>query len=94
MAGYRKTVRADGTVAWSKVKTFPRLPDQDDDVLIWLMRESFEAVFAADGLTVENWIDLGEVPAAEAISPSEESKLGRPATDYVWRRFEGIGVRA
>ena len=60
---------------------------------MWLTRESFDRKAAGDALVIVEFLDLGEVPA-EDIPPKVEKQLGAPATDFVWRAFEGVGARA
>lgn len=71
----------------------PRDAPADEDTLVWLTRESFDRKAAADALTITEFVDVGEV-AAEDIPPKADKQLGRPATDFVWRAFEGVGERA
>lgn len=67
-------------------------PDQDDLVLVWLTRESFERAADRDCLHLTEFSDLGELDPAE-IPPKAEEQLEAPATDYAWRIFEGTGER-
>lgn len=71
----------------------PRDQPADEPTLLWLMRESFDHKAAADALVIVNFADVGEV-AAEDIPPKADKQLGRPAADFVWRAFEGVGARA
>ncbi len=71
----------------------PRDNPADEAQLIWLTRESFDRKAAADALTIVDFIDAGEV-APEDIPPKADKQLGRPATEFVWRAFEGVGERA
>lgn len=79
---FQKTYRA----------TVPVPHDTQDDVLVWLTRESFDRAAEADSLVLREFTDLGEV-APEDIPPKVEKQLGKPATDFVWRSFEGVGER-
>lgn len=65
----------------------------DDQTVVWLTRESFDRKAAADALVIVEFIDAGEM-LAEDIPPKAEKQLGQPATDFVWRVFEGVGQRA
>ena len=65
----------------------------DESVLVWLTRESFDRKARSDALTIVEFIDLGEV-APEDIPPKVDKQLGRPAAEFVWRAFEGVGRRA
>ncbi|MCB1287431.1 MAG: hypothetical protein KDB47_06990 [Mycobacterium sp.] len=65
----------------------------DDAAVVWFARESFDRAAAADCLVIAEFTDCGEV-AAEEIPPKAEKQLGRRATDFVWRCFEGVGRRA
>lgn len=64
----------------------------DGDVLVWLTRESFDRAAAADSLVIVDFTDGGEM-ATDDIPPKVEKQLGKPATDFVWRVFEGVGER-
>lgn len=67
-------------------------PDVNEDVLVWLTRESFDRKAEADSLHLITFTDLGDV-APEDIPPKADKQLGRPAKDFVWRAFEGVGER-
>lgn len=72
---------------------FPDIPwPVDEDTLVWLTRESFVRQAENDYLELTEFRDCGEVPV-EDIPPLVERQLGRPATDFVWRRFEGVAQR-
>lgn len=71
----------------------PRDQPVDGAVMVWLVRESFDRAAAADCLTIAEFVDLGTVSAAD-IPPKVDKQLGRPSTDFVWHRFEGVGRRA
>lgn len=73
----------------------PILRDEvvDEAKLVWFARESFDRKAAGDALTIVEFVDMGEV-APEDIPPKADKQLGRPAHDYVWRAFEGVGERA
>jgi hypothetical protein len=64
----------------------------DDAVTVWLTRESFDRTAASEALQIVEFTDAGTV-APEDIPPKVEKQLGRPATDFVWRAFEGVGER-
>ena len=70
----------------------PRNDAVDDQLTVWLVRESFDRAAAADALVLADFRDLGEL-AIEDIPPKAEKQMGRPASDFVWRSFEGIGRR-
>lgn len=74
--------------------TVPVLRDEavDEQQLLWLTAESFSRAAEADALVLSEFTDLGEV-LPEDIPPKVEKQMGRPAADYVWRSFEGVGVR-
>lgn len=71
----------------------PRDEAADEPTLVWLTRESFDLKAAGDALVIIEFTDMGEV-AAQDIPPKADKQLGRPATDFVWRAFEGVGERA
>ena len=71
----------------------PRDEPADEPTLVWLTRESFDRKATADALVIVSFTDAGEV-AAEDIPPKAEKQLGRPAAEFVWRAFEGVGERA
>ena len=71
----------------------PKDQPADDDVLVWLTRESFDRQAEADALTIIEFTDAGEV-AAEDIPPKADKQLGKPAAEFVWRAFEGVAQRA
>jgi hypothetical protein len=75
------------------VVPIPKDQPADEDTLVWLTRESFDRQAAGDALTLTTFLDVGEV-APEDIPPKADEQLGRPATDFVWRAFEGVGERA
>lgn len=66
---------------------------EQDALVVWLTRESFDRAAAGDALKIVEFLDLG-VMAPEDISPKAEKQLGAPATDFAWRVFEGVGARA
>lgn len=72
----------------------PVLPDQaaQNDLLVWLTRESFDRKAAADALAIVEFVDAGTM-APEDIPPKADKQLGRPAADFTWRVFEGVGER-
>lgn len=70
----------------------PRDQPADEPTLIWLTRESFDRKAAADALVIVDFKDAGEV-AAEDIPPKADKQLGKPAKEFVWRAFEGVGER-
>lgn len=71
----------------------PRDTPADEPTLVWLTRESFDRKAAADALVIAEFTDAGEV-APEDIPPKADKQLGRPATEFIWRAFEGVGRRA
>ena len=68
----------------------PVLPDDDEGVLVWLLRESAEHTAHSYLLEVVEFDDLGEVPA-EDIDPRGVKELG-PA--YAGCRFRAFRVAA
>lgn len=78
-----------------RYRTIVPIPREDsaEQELIWLTRESFDRKAAGDALRIVEFTDHGEV-AAEDIPPTADRDLGRPATDFRWRLFEGVGERA
>jgi hypothetical protein len=71
----------------------PRDAAVSDAVTVWLARESFDRKAASDALVLAEFSDAGEMPPDD-VPPKAEKQLGRPATDFVWRVFEGVGRRA
>lgn len=69
-------------------------PEQDE-LLVWLMRESFQREAEGMELTVVEWEDLGELDPSE-VSPQTERETfgGRSASEYVIRYFVGLAGRA
>jgi hypothetical protein len=61
----------------------------DRELARWLARESFEKTAASEGLRIveyyERDVAVGEIP------PKVAEQLGRPATDYDWFEFSGLG---
>lgn len=82
---YQKRYRA--------VVPVPREQANQDDLLVWLTRESFDRQAAGDCLQLVEFTDRGEL-APDDIPPLAEKQLGAPAADFVWRSFEGVGQRA
>lgn len=68
------------------------LPGQDDDQLVWLMRESAEKAAAGYLLTVIEFTDLGTV-LREDIRPVGLKQLGPDYKDAVFRRFRIVAER-
>lgn len=66
---------------------------EQDTLTVWLTRESFDRAAAAASLVLAEFLDLGTM-LPEDVPPKAEKQLGAPATEFVWRVFEGIGVRA
>ncbi|MGH3954888.1 MAG: hypothetical protein ACRDTI_12700 [Mycobacterium sp.] len=66
----------------------------DDELLVWLVRESFERAAAAEYLTLTAWSDCGELHPSEVSPQTEREVLKRPATDYRWRAFTGTATRS
>lgn len=71
----------------------PQNQTAQNDVLVWLTRESFDRAAAADALTLSEFNDLGEIEPTD-IPPKVEKQLGKPATEFAWRVFEGVGERS
>lgn len=65
------------------------LGTDEEQVLVWLARESFERVAAAEMLELVEWRDLGELPAEE-VPPMQEATHSAPVEEFAWRRFEGV----
>lgn len=82
---YQKRYRA--------IVPIPRDEGADDQVAVWLTRESFDRAAAADSLRITAFTDLGELPATN-IPPKVDKQLGRPAGEFIWRLFEAVGRRA
>lgn len=61
--------------------------------MVWLTRESFDRKAAQDSLIITEFTDAGTM-AAEDVPPKVDKQLGKPATEFVWRVFEGVGTRA
>lgn len=76
----------------------PVLADQhtleDDEVLVWLARESFEREANSEHLVLTEFEDLGEMDPSEVSPTTELEVLKRPATDFKWRHFTGLAERA
>lgn len=64
----------------------------DDDVLVWLTRESFELLAARKGLVLVEFTQSTLRPSD--IPPAVDKQIGRAAADFNWRVFEGVGERA
>lgn len=79
-----------------RYRTIVPVPQADaaaqDDLLLWLTRESFDRAAEADLLAIVEFTDAGEMDPAD-VPPKMEKQLGRPATEFVWRIFEGVGRR-
>lgn len=75
----------------------PVLADQhtleDDALLVWLARESFEREAASEHLVLSEFEDLGEMDPSEVSPTTELEVLKRPAKDFKWRHFRGLAVR-
>lgn len=70
----------------------PVLPGTDEDVLLWLMRESAEWQAQSYLLKVIEFEDLGEIPL-EDIAPLGLKQLGPDFTDAVFRAFRVVAER-
>ncbi|KRQ20047.1 Uncharacterised protein [Mycobacteroides abscessus subsp. abscessus] len=66
----------------------------DDELLVWLVRESFEREAAAEYLTLTEWRDCGDLHPSEVSPTTEREVLKRPATDFRWRMFTGTATRS
>lgn len=64
-----------------------------DEMLVWLVRESFEREAAAEHLTLTHWRDCGDMDPAEVSPKTEREVLKRAATDYRRRMFTGTAAR-
>lgn len=67
--------------------------DEADEMLVWLVRESFEREATGIGLTLTDWRDCGDMDPSEVSPQTEREVLKRPATDFRWRMFEGVATR-
>ncbi|QWK51432.1 minor tail protein [Mycobacterium phage Stinson] len=65
------------------------IPDAD---FVQMARDGFDRQADSVGATIIAFRDLGEVPPGD-IPASVEAALGRPRTDYVWRKFEADAQR-
>lgn len=70
----------------------PVLAGDDEDVLVWLIRESAEKWAAAYLLEVVEFTDLGEV-AVEDIPPRGVKQLGEAYVGCRFRRFRVVAER-
>lgn len=70
----------------------PVLPGTDEDVLLWLMRESAEWQAQSYLLKVIEFEDLGEIPL-EDIAPLGLKQLGPDFTDAAFRAFRVVAER-
>ncbi|SKI75064.1 hypothetical protein [Mycobacteroides abscessus] len=68
--------------------------EADDELLVWLVRESFEREAAAEYLTLTEWRDCGDLHPSEVSPTTEREVLKRPATDFRWRMFTGTATRS
>lgn len=66
----------------------------DDELLVWLVRESFEREAAAEYLTLTEWRDCGDLHPSEVSPTTEREVLKRPAADFRWRLFTGTATRS
>ena len=66
---------------------------EDDEMLVWLTRESFEREAAAEYLVVTEFEDLGDMDPSEVSPQTEHEVLKRPAKDFRWRMFRGVATR-
>lgn len=73
----------------------------DEDVLLWLVRESFDRQAAADGLVLTEFGEVDNVDPAD-VPPQMDHSAMPPRIDKVrdaavqkstLRAFEGVGVR-
>lgn len=70
----------------------PVLPGDDEDLLLWLMRESAEKKAERFLLKVVEFEDLGEVPA-EDIAPLGVKQLGPTYQGCSFRAFRIVAER-
>ena len=71
----------------------PVLPGDDEDVLLWLMRESAEKKAERKSLRVSGFEDLGDVPS-EDIAPLTIRQLGPAYRGCRFRSFRITAERA
>lgn len=67
--------------------------DDDDALLVWLTRESFEREAASEHLVLTDWADMGDMDPSEVSPQTEHEVLKRPATDFRWRMFRAVATR-
>lgn len=70
----------------------PVRPGDDEDVLLWLMRESAEQKAARFLLKVVEFDDLGEIPV-EDIAPLGVKQLGPNYVGCTFRAFRIVAER-
>jgi hypothetical protein len=70
----------------------PVLPGTDEDVLLWLMRESAEWQAQSYLLKVIEFADLGEIPL-EDVAPLGVKQLGPTYRDATFRAFRVVAER-
>ena len=72
----------------------------DDDVLVWLVRESFVNAAKAFAFELVEFTDHGNIDYETALADHPDlgkdllERLDRPADDFVWRRFTGLARQA
>ena len=73
-------------------RTVPVLPGTDDDVLLWLLRESAEVKATGKFLKVIEFDDLGEIPRDD-IPPVGLKQLGPEYAEATFRAFRIVAER-
>lgn len=90
--------RDEETAAWLAAKGF-ELGTQwpiDNELLVWLVAESFDKAARAFGYELTEFTDEGEVDHEDYPEIGKEllERIGRPAEDFLWRRFTGKARQA
>ncbi|MGX9669916.1 hypothetical protein [Mycobacterium sp. HM-7] len=67
--------------------------DEDDAMLVWLTRESFDREAASEYLVITEFEDLGDLDPSEVSPQTEREVLKRPVADFRWRFFRGVATR-
>jgi len=70
----------------------PLLPGDDEQIMLWLLRESAENKAASYMLKVVEFEDLGVVPRVD-ISPLGITQLGDGYKDATFREFRVVAER-
>lgn len=67
-------------------------PDADLDVLRWLARESFERKAEGDCLRIVEFAEDEVSP--DDLPPKAAKQLGKPLTEFQWRKFTATATNA